>query len=143
MPDPLLALLNPQSLGRPKGYSNGVRVPAGHDLLFVAGQVGWDGDQRIVSADFTAQFRQALRNVAEVLREAGAGPETLVRLTIYVTDKAEYARCLKEVGAAYREVVGRHFPAMTLVEVDDLLEDGAKVELEATAAVRPLPRKPA
>ena len=128
--------INPAELGAPKGYSNGALVPAGADLLFVAGQIGWDGDQRLVSDDFVAQFQQALSNVAAVVAAAGGAPEHIVRLTIYVTDKQEYLADLRGVGAAYREVIGRHFPAMALVQVADLLEAGAKVEIEATAAIR-------
>ena len=109
--------------------------------IFVAGQVGWDAQQRFASDDFVAQVEQALRNIVEVLAEADAGPEHLVRLTWYVTDKREYLSRLREVGQAYRRVIGRHFPAMALVQVVALVEDRAKVEIEATAVVpwRPLP----
>jgi enamine deaminase RidA (YjgF/YER057c/UK114 family) len=104
-------------------------------MVFVGGQVGWNGSQEFETDDFAGQVRQCLENVVTVLAEAGAGPEHLVRLTWYVTDKAEYLRSLKEVGAAYRAVLGRHFPAMTLVQVTALLEDRAKVEIEATAVI--------
>lgn len=133
-----LEFVNPEALGAPKGYSNGVLVRGDADLLFVAGQVGWNERQQIVSDHFAVQFEQALGNVVAIVRAAGGAPEHLVRLTIYATDKREYAAQLKEVGAAYRAVVGRHYPAMALVEVKDLLEPGAKVEIEATAA---LPRR--
>lgn len=130
-----VCLINPEALGAPKGYSNGVLVPAGRDLLFVAGQVGWDGAQKIVGDDFAAQFHQALKNVVTTIEAAGGSPTDLVRMTVYVTDKEQYRAALKQVGAAWRELVGRHFPAMTLVQVAALLEPGAKVELEATAAL--------
>ena len=103
--------------------------------MFVAGQVGWNARQEIVSDDFVAQVEQALRNVVEILAEADARPEHLVRLTWYITDKREYLARSSEVGQAYRRVIGRHFPAMTLVQVVALVEDRAKVEIEATAVV--------
>lgn len=103
--------------------------------MFIAGQIGWDSSQRIVSNDFGEQVRQALENVVAVLREAGGGPEHLVRMTWYVTDKQEYIAFRELVGAAFREVVGRHYPAMSLVIVKELLEDRAKVEIEATAVL--------
>ena len=127
--------INPVELGPPKGYSNGLVVPAGCRLLFVAGQVGWDADQKLVSKAFTAQFRQALRNVMTVVRMAGGGPEHVARLTIYVTDKQQYVEKLSAVGKAYKGVMGKHFPAMALVEVQALLEPDALVEIEATAAL--------
>lgn len=127
--------VNPESLGFPRGYSNGMLAPAGARLLFVAGQVGWDGDQRIVSDAFTAQFEQALTNALTVVEAAGGTTTSIVRLTVYVTDKAEYLADLKGVGDAYRRVLGRHFPAMALVEVAGLVEAGAKLEVEATAAI--------
>lgn len=130
-----LTTVEPDGWAKPKGYANGVLVRGAQELVFVAGQIAWDAQQRLVGAgDFAAQFRQALANVAAVVRAAGAEPRHLVRLTIYVTDKRLYAASLREVGAAYREVLGRHFPAMALVQVADLLEDGALVEIEATAA---------
>ena len=135
-----LSTINPESLGAPKGYSNGVLVRGDCDLLFVAGQVGWDQNQEIVSERFSEQFRQALANICATLAKAGGEPSQLVRMTLYVTDKQEYIEQQSEVGEAYRSLVGRHFPAMTLVEVKSLLEVGAKVELEATAA---LPRRTA
>lgn len=127
--------INPASLGAPRGYSNGMLAPAGGRLLFVAGQIAWDAEQRLVAGDFTAQLERALANVVAVVREAGGGPEHVGRLTIYVTDRREYLAALSEVGAAYRRVMGRHYPAMALVEVAALLEPGAKVEIEATAVL--------
>jgi enamine deaminase RidA (YjgF/YER057c/UK114 family) len=125
--------LHPKHWARAKGFSNGILAEGRH--VFVAGQVGWNAEQRFESDDFVAQVEQALRNIAEVLVEAQAGPEHVVRLTWYVLDKKEYLARLKEVGQAYRRVFGRHFPAMTLVEVAGLLEERAKVELEATAVL--------
>lgn len=132
-PRPLL--VNPQELGAPHGFSHGVLAPPGARLLFVAGQVGWDGEQHLVAGGFAAQFERALGNVLAVVRAAGGGVESLCRLTIYVTDTESYRRSLKAVGEAYRRVLGRHFPAMALVEVAGLLEPGAEVEIEATAAI--------
>ena len=127
--------INPQELGAPKGYSNGALMPPGSSLLFVAGQIGWNSDQKIVSAEFLDQFDQALRNVVAVVEGAGGRVEHLGRLTLYVTDKSEYLADLQGLGEVYRRIMGRHFPAMTLVEVQALLEPGAKVEIEATAAI--------
>lgn len=127
--------MNPESLGFPRGYSNGMLAPAGARILFVAGQVGWDGAQRIVSDEFVPQLEQALANALTVVRAAGGSAESILRLTVYVTDKAEYLSDLGKVGDAYRRVMGRHFPAMALVEVAGLVEAGARVEVEATAAV--------
>lgn len=128
-----MKLLHPDGWQRPSGYSNG--VAASGELIFLAGQIGWDADQRLVSSDIVEQIAQALRNVVAVLAEAGAGPQHIVRLTWYVVDKREYLARQRDIGEAYREVLGRHFPAMTLVEVRDLLENGALVEIEATAVV--------
>lgn len=130
--------VNPESLGAAKGYSNGVLVRGDCDWLFIAGQIAWDSAQQIVSTQFAAQFEQALKNVATVIHAAGGETAHIVRMTIYVTDKAEYVAALRDVGAAYRAVIGRHYPAMALVQVAALLEPGAKVEIEATAA---LPRR--
>ncbi len=129
--------INPESLGAPKGYSNGIRVSGSYDLLFVAGQVGWDEEQRLAGDDFVRQFDRALANVVTVVEAAGGSASSIARLTIYVTDKQEYLAAVREVGASYRGRMGRHFPAMALVEVKDLLEEGAKIEIEATAAVPP------
>lgn len=130
-----LTAVNPKALGRPRGYSNGILAPAGGRLLFVAGQIGWDGNQRLVGEGLVEQFAQALANVLAVVREAGGAPEDVARLTLYVTDKGDYLAHLREVGEAYRREMGRHFPAMALVEVSALLEPGAKVEIEATAVL--------
>lgn len=132
-----LVPINPEELGAPRGYSNGILAPAGGRLLFVAGQIGWDRAQRLVEGGFVAQFAQALANVATVVRAAGGAPTDITRLTVYVTDKQEYREHLKAVGEAYRAVIGRHYPAMALVEVAGLLEPGARVEIEATAVLAP------
>lgn len=125
-------IINPESLGAPRGYSHGLLM-RGSSILFVAGQIGWDENQTIVAGGFAAQFERALGNVLEVVGAAGGTPERIGRLTIYVTHKQEYLDAVAEVGAAYRRLMGRHYPAMALVEVTALLEPGAKVEIEATA----------
>jgi enamine deaminase RidA (YjgF/YER057c/UK114 family) len=125
--------LHPKNWTPAKGFANGV-VAQGRQV-FVAGQVGWNAEQRFESDDFVAQVEQALSNIVAVLAEAEAGPEHLVRLTWYVADKGEYLSRLEDVGRAYRRVIGRHYPAMTLVQVAALLEERAKVEIEATAVV--------
>lgn len=125
--------IEPESWPRPRGYSNG--VAASGELLFVAGQIGWNERGKIVSDDFAEQTAQALRNVAAVLRAAGASPEHVVRMTWYVTDKREYLAAAQRIGEAYREIIGKQYPAMTLVQVAALLEDRAKVEIEATAVI--------
>ncbi len=117
----------------PSGYANGT-IASGR-MLAIAGQVGWDARQHLVSADFLAQAAQALLNVADVLRAAGGDPEHLVRMTWYVLDAAEYRANSKALGAAYREIFGSHYPAMTLIVVAGLLEEGARVEIEATAVL--------
>lgn len=119
---------------RPKGYANAITLPKGRPL-FVAGMVGWDENEQMVSEDFVEQFRQALKNICACMLAAGSRIDCIGRLTIYVTDKHDYESNLKAVGQAYREVMGRHFPAMTLVEVSRLLEKGALLELEATGVV--------
>jgi enamine deaminase RidA (YjgF/YER057c/UK114 family) len=126
-------ILHPKGWKPAIGYANGVAVSG--RTVFVGGQVGWNAEQLFESDDLVAQTRQALENIVAVLAEAGAGPQHLVRLTWYVVDKREYAERRKEVGEVYRSVIGRHFPAMTLVEVRALLEDAAKVEIEATAVL--------
>jgi enamine deaminase RidA (YjgF/YER057c/UK114 family) len=118
---------------RPKGYANGV-VAKGR-MLFVAGMIGWDAQGRFASDDFAQQARQALLNVADVLREAGGKAEDIVRMTWYVTDKREYLAASKEIGRAFREIIGCYDIAMTAVEVKALVEDRAKVEIEATAVL--------
>ena len=130
-----MRLINPDELGVPRGYSNGVLTPAGTQILFVAGQIGWNRNQELVSESFVEQFEQALRNVVAVVTAAGGVPENLARLTVFVTDKQEYLADLEAIGQAYRRVMERHFPAMSLVEVQALLEAGAKVEIEGTAAI--------
>ena len=126
--------LAPETLAPARGYANGMLMPEGQ-LLFVAGQIGWNAQARLVSPDFVPQFDQALFNIVQVLREGGSAPDHVGRLTIYVTDKKRYLASLPEVGAAYRKHMGKHYPAMALVEVADLLEEGALVEIEATAVV--------
>ncbi|MCZ6508790.1 MAG: RidA family protein [Acidobacteria bacterium] len=126
-------ITDPPSLGQPRGYSNGLLAPAGGRMLFVAGQIGWDEEHKIVAGGFAAQFEQALSNVLTVVSAAGGEAANLGRLTLYVTDKSEYLAEMREVGAAYRRVMGDHYPAMSLVEVAGLLETGAKVEIEGTA----------
>jgi enamine deaminase RidA (YjgF/YER057c/UK114 family) len=123
----------PPGWPRPKGYSNGV-VASGR-MLFIAGMVGWDSQGRFPSDDFVIQVKQALQNVAEVLREAGGVPENIVRMTWYVTDKREYLAAAKEIGKAFREIIGAYNAAMTAVEVTALMEDRAKVEIEVTAVL--------
>ncbi|MEA2204647.1 MAG: hypothetical protein QOE77_1423 [Blastocatellia bacterium] len=125
--------INPESLGAPRGYSNGVLTEPGGRLLFIAGQIAWDGQQQIVSDDFVAQFDQALANVITVVNAAGGTAEQIARLVIYVTDKAEYKKRTDEIGDSYRARMGKHFPAMALVEVKSLLDDNARVEIEGVA----------
>ena len=126
-------VLQPPGWARPRGYANGVAATGRQ--VYVAGQIGWDAEQRFAGDDFAAQVRQALANVVAVLRCAGAGPEHLVRMTWYVTSRDEYNSALPEIGAAYRELIGKNFPAMSVVVVAALLEPRAKVEIEATAVV--------
>ena len=128
-------LINRASLGPPKGYSNGVLADTSGRLLFIAGQVAWDDAQKIVSENFVEQFDRALANVNAVVTEAGGTADQIARLAIYVTDKRAYTLNLKAVGECYRARMGKHFPAMVLVEVKSLLEDGAKVEIEAVAVL--------
>lgn len=127
--------INPKSLGRPRGYSNGQLTGEGPRLLFIAGQIGWDEEQRLVSDDFVEQFDRALRNVLAVVLEAGGAPGGVARLVVYVTDKREYAARTSEIGERWRALMGRHYPAMALVEVKGLLEVGAKVEIEGVAVL--------
>ena len=127
--------INPESLGAPQGYANGVLTEAGGRLLFIAGQIAWDQHQRIVSDDIVEQFDLALANVITVVEKAGGQPEQIARLIMYVTDKNEYRSRMKEIGVRYRARLGKHFPAMVLVEVAGLLEDRAKIEIEATAVL--------
>jgi enamine deaminase RidA (YjgF/YER057c/UK114 family) len=128
-----MRFLHPKHWARTRGFSHGVAAEGRQ--VFVAGQVGWNARQEIVGDDFVAQVEQALHNVVDILAEADARPEHLVRLTWYVCDKQEYLTRSSEVGEVYRRVIGRHFPAMTLVQVAALVEDRARVEIEATAVV--------
>ncbi|HVF56418.1 MAG TPA: RidA family protein [Pyrinomonadaceae bacterium] len=130
-----LTFINPESLGAPRGYSNGVLASPGGRLLFVAGQIAWDAQQKIVGDDFVEQFDCALANVIAVVEAAGGRAEHLARLVVYVTDKEEYRGRTREIGERWRARMGRHFPAMALVEVKSLLEDAAKVEIEAMAVL--------
>jgi enamine deaminase RidA (YjgF/YER057c/UK114 family) len=125
--------INPETLGAPRGYANGVLTEAGGRLLFIAGQIAWDEKQKIVSNDFVEQFDRALTNVIAVVIAAGGRPEQIARLVIYVTDKNEYLEHTRAIGERYRALMGRHFPAMVLVEVKSLLDNEAKVEIEGVA----------
>lgn len=127
-------MLQPPGWAPARGYANGIKVAAGQ-WLFVGGQIGWNAQQAFESDDFIAQCQQALSNVQAVLQAGGAGPEHVVRMTWYVTDRDEYNSRLKELGEVYRRVMGRHFPAMTCVEVSRLVEPRAKVEIEVTAVL--------
>jgi enamine deaminase RidA (YjgF/YER057c/UK114 family) len=127
--------INPESLGAPRGYSNGVLIEGGGRLLFISGQVGWDQQQQIVSDDLVEQFDRALANVIAIVNEAGGRPDQIARVIIYVTDKNEYRDQMKEIGERYRAHMGKHFPAMVLVEVKGLLEDAAKIEIEGIAVL--------
>ena len=129
-----MKFLQPAGWARPKGYAHGIAAPAGI-TVFVSGQVGWDREGRFTTDELTGQVRQALENVAAVLADAGARPEHVTRMTWFVTDKREYLRLQREIGEAYRAVMGKHFPAMSVVEVSGLLEASAKVEIEATAVI--------
>ncbi len=126
-----MRVLHPEGWPRPRGYSNGLAAEG--RLVFVAGQIGWDESQVFRSDDLVEQVRQALKNTLAVLAEAGAGPEQVVRMTWYITDKRNYLDRSKEIGAVYRALMGRHYPAMAMVEVSALMEDRAKVEIETTA----------
>lgn len=128
-----LEILQPPGWKAPRGYANGIKARG--TQVFVGGQVGWNAEQQFETDDFAGQVAQTLRNILAVLAEAGAGAEHVVRLTWYVTDKQEYLRSAREVGQAYRELFGKHFPAMALVQVSALVEDRAKVEIEATAVI--------
>ena len=126
-----LVPVNPESLAKPQGFSHGIKGSG--ELLFVAGQIGWNREGRMVSDDLTTQFAQALDNVLDVVWAAGGKPESVARMVVYITDKADYVRKRKPLGEAWRKRMGRHYPAMALVEVKGLVEDDAKVEIEATA----------
>lgn len=126
-------LIQPEGWPRPKGYSNGVAASGTH--VYVAGQIGWGTDEKLVSDELGPQFEKALENVKAVLAAAGAKPEHLARVTVYVTDKTVYRASTREIGESWRRVLGAVYPAMSLVQVADLLEDGALVEVEATAVI--------
>ncbi len=126
-------ILQPETWPRPKGYSNGIAAKGRH--VFIAGQVGWDAAGQFASADLAGQVKQALLNIVTVLAEADGRPEHIVRLTWYVTSRDEYHSQLREIGAAYRSVMGKHFPSMSVVQVVALMEAQAKVEIEATAVL--------
>lgn len=125
--------LQPEGWAKPRGYSNG--IDATGRQIYVGGQIGWNGDCRFESDDLVEQIRQALQNSVDVVRVAGGGPEHIVRMTWYLEDKKEYVARLKEIGAVYRDVMGKNYPAMTAVQVADLVEDEAKVEIEVTAVI--------
>jgi enamine deaminase RidA (YjgF/YER057c/UK114 family) len=127
------AFLHPHGWKQPKGFANGIAAEG--RMVFLAGQVGWNAEQQFESEDFVAQTQQALSNIVALVREAGGAPEHVTRLTWFVLDKNEYLSRLRELGKAYRTVMGTHFPAMTLVQVAALVEDLAKVEIEATAVL--------
>ena len=131
----MMQILQPPSWAKPKGFANG--IAASGNLVFVAGQIGWTGEGKWEARDFAGQFRQALKNCIDVVAQAGGQPRHIVRLTWYITSKQEYLASLREVGAAYRELMGRHFPVMAVVEVSALMEAEAKLEIEATAVVPP------
>ena len=128
-----MKILQPPGWARAKGFSNG--IAASGKLVFIAGQIGWTGQGKWEARDFGSQFKQTIKNVLEVLAQAGGKPEHIVRLTWYVIDKKEYLSSLQEVGAAYRELMGRHYPTMAVVQVSGLVEDEARLEIEATAVV--------
>lgn len=128
-------VLQPKGWVTPKGYANGIAAEGRQ--VHIAGQIGWTAEAKLISSDFVAQVEQALSNIVQVLAEAGGEPAHLVRLTWYLPDKSEYISRQKEIGAAYRRVIGRHFPAMSAIVVAGLIEEGAKVEIEATAVIPP------
>ncbi|MFN4165485.1 MAG: RidA family protein [Ferrovibrio sp.] len=130
-----MKILNPTEWAKPKGYANGIAAEG--RLVFVAGQIGWTAEARFESDDLVEQTRQALRNIVRVLAEAGARPEHIVRMTWYVVDKKDYLARNADLGKVYREIIGKHYPAMTLVQIAALLEDRAKIEIEATAVLPP------
>ncbi|HXL76418.1 MAG TPA: RidA family protein [Burkholderiales bacterium] len=128
-----MQILQPPGWARPKGFSNGISCQG--RLVFIGGQIGWSGQGEWLDRSFAGQFRQALKNILDILAQAGGRPEHLVRLTWYVLDKKEYLASLKELGAAYRELMGRHYPTMAVVQVSGLVEDAARLEIEATAVI--------
>ena len=132
-----MKILQPPGWARAKGFSNG--IAASGKLVFIAGQIGWTGEGKWEASDFAGQFRQAIRNILEVLAQANGRPEHIVRLTWYVLDKREYLGSLQAVGEAYRELMGRHYPTMAVVQVSGLVEPEARLEIEATAVVPETP----
>lgn len=132
-PNASIQILQPPGWTAPRGYSNG--IAASGRTVVIGGQVGWDGQCRFHTSDFAGQARQALQNIVDVLAEAGGRPEHIIRMTWYVIDKREYLAAYPQLGRAYREVIGRSFPAMTAVQVAGLMEDAARVEIEATAII--------
>ena len=130
----MMQVLQPPGWARPRGYSNGLATTGGR-LVFIAGQIGWNEKCEFEARDFGGQFRQALKNILAVLAEAQGGPEHLTKLTWYVVDKQEYLGAIAEVGAAYRELMGRNYPVMAVVQVGALVEDAARLEIEAMAVV--------
>lgn len=129
----MMEILQPPGWPRPKGYSNGIAVSGRQ--VYVSGMIGWDAEGRFQTDDFVGQARQALANIVAVLREAGAGPEHIARMTWYVLDRREYLDAGAALGAAYRDVIGRHYPTMSAVQVAGLMEERARVEIEVTAVV--------
>ena len=128
-----MEFLEPEGWAKPKGYANGTKAKG--ELIFIAGQIGWNADQQFETDDFAAQVDQALRNVAAVCRAGGAEPSHITRMTWYITDKPAYLANLPQIGASWKAIMGRHFPAMAVVAVSALMEDRAKVEIEATAVI--------
>ena len=128
-----MEIIQPEGWPAPKGYANGIK--AAGEVLFLAGQVGWDERGEFPSDDFVTQVRQALLNITSILQAANASPTQITRMTWYITDKKEYLGALKQVGQVYREIIGAHYPVMTMVQVAALIEDQAKVEIEATAVI--------
>jgi enamine deaminase RidA (YjgF/YER057c/UK114 family) len=128
-----MRILQPESWPRPRGYSNGIEAEG--RVVFVAGQIGWDGTGKFRANDFAGQFRQALANTLAVLKEASAGPEHVARMTWFITSREEYMASLPELGAAWKELMGRNYPAMSVIIVAGLIEAEAKIEIETTAVV--------
>ncbi len=134
-----MKILQPPNWTEPKGYANGTmaEMQVGSRVIFVGGQIGWNGQQEFETDNLAEQVGQTLRNIVDILKEGGAGPEHITRMTWYVVDKKEYTSQLREIGQHYRATIGRHFPAMTAIEVAALIEDRARVEIEVTAVVPP------
>jgi len=126
-------IIQPEGWLPPKGYANGIEARGRQ--IYVGGQIGWNSDCKFETDDLVLQIKQALQNCVDVVRAAGGGPEDIVRMTWYLEDKKEYVARLKEIGAVYREIIGRNFPAMSAIQIADLVEDEAKVEIEVTAVI--------